>query len=233
MGKTNAALLSFNRGECSRYALARVDVERMRLSAEEQVNWQPWVLGPMMLRPGLQYIGGINDDLTCRLLPFIFSNSDVALLELTDSVLRVWTVTDTAETLVTRPSVSTVVTNGNFSSSTGWTLTATGSGSIASITAGSLVLQMPVAGGVARAQRTVTVSAPDQNVRHAFRIEVTSGPVLFKAGTTAGGGEYIAQSTLETSRSRESFHAIACSRAPDPRIRTFISPANCMTGREF
>ena len=205
MGKTNAALLALNRGEVSRYSLARVDVERMRLSAEEQVNWQPWVLGPMMLRPGLQYIGGINDDLTCRLLPFIFSNSDVALLELTDSVLRVWTVTDTAETLVTRPSVSTVVTNGNFSSSTGWTLTATGSGSIASITGGSLVLQMPVAGGVARAQRTVTVSAPDQNVRHAFRIEVTSGPVLFKAGTTAGGGEYIAQSTLETGTHSLSF----------------------------
>jgi hypothetical protein len=72
MGKQHAPLLSFNRGEVSRYAMARVDIERMRLSAEEQVNWAPWVLGPMMLRPGLQHCGGINDDLTCRLLPFIF-----------------------------------------------------------------------------------------------------------------------------------------------------------------
>jgi hypothetical protein len=128
MGKQNAPLLAMNRGEISKYALARVDIERMRLSAEEQINWQPWVLGPMMLRPGLQYCGGINDDLTCRLLPFIFSNTDLALLELTNSVLRVWTVSGDTETLVTRASVSTSVINGDFSASTGWTLTATGSG---------------------------------------------------------------------------------------------------------
>ena len=66
MGKQHAALHALNRGEVSRFSVGRIDLERMRLSAEEQVNWQPWVLGPMMLRPGLQYIGGINDDLTCR-----------------------------------------------------------------------------------------------------------------------------------------------------------------------
>jgi hypothetical protein len=86
MGKVNSPLqVAFNRGEVSRYALARVDIERMRLSAESRSTGQPWVLGPMMLRPGLQHCGGINDDLTCRLLPFIFSNTDLALIELTDS----------------------------------------------------------------------------------------------------------------------------------------------------
>jgi hypothetical protein len=205
MGKQHAALLSFNRGEVSRYAMARVDLERMRLSAEEQVNWQPWVLGPMMLRPGTAHIGGINDDLTCRLLPFVFSNSDVALLELTDSVLRVWTVTDSDETVVTRASVSTVVTNGNFSSSVGWTLATSGVGSIATISGGFLTLQMPTTGGTARARRTVTVAAPDQNVRHAFRIVVPFGPVLFKCGTTLGGGEYIDQTSLETGTHSLSF----------------------------
>jgi hypothetical protein len=136
----------------------------MRLSAEEQVNWQPWVLGPMMLRPGLQYCGGINDDLTCRLLPFIFSNTDLALIELTDSVMRVWTVSGDTETLVTRPSVSTTVTNGDFSSSTGWTLTTVGSGAGAAIHFGFLEMNSPAAGGLAQAKRSVTVAAQDQNV---------------------------------------------------------------------
>lgn len=198
MAKTNANLQSFNRGEISKYALARVDLERMRLSAEEQVNWQPWVLGPMMLRPGLQYCGGINDDLTCRLVPFVFSNTDTALLELTDEVLRIWTVASDTETLVTRASVLTTVVNGDFSSSTGWTLTTSGSGSSATISGGKLNLIMPVAGGVAKATRQVTIAGADQNVRHGFRIVVDRGPVLFKAGSTLGGIDYIDQQTLET-----------------------------------
>ena len=198
MGKQHAPLLSFNRGEVSRYALARVDVERMRLSAEEQVNWAPWVLGPMMLRPGLQYCGEINDDLTCRLLPFIFSNSDLALLELTDSALRVWNVSGDTETLVTRPSVSTVVTNGDFSSSTGWTLTATGAGASSVISGGKLTMSSPVAGGLAQAKRSVTVAGGDQNVMHAFRIIVDRGPIRFRAGTTDGADDYISETTLDT-----------------------------------
>lgn len=198
MGKQNAALQAFNRGEISRYALGRVDIERMRLSAEEQVNWQPWVLGPMMLRPGLQYCGGINDDLTCRLVPFIFSNSDTALIELTDSVMRVWTVSGDDETLVTRPSVSTTVPNGDFSASAGWTLTTSGSGAAATISGDKLNLASPAAGGLAQGKRSVTVSAPDQNVLHAFRIVVDRGPIRFRAGSTDGAADYIAQTTLET-----------------------------------
>jgi hypothetical protein len=198
MGKANSPLQSFNRGECSRYALARVDIERMRLSAEEQINWQPWVLGPMMLRPGLQYCGGINDDLTCRLVPFVFSNTDLALIELTDSVMRVWTVSGDTETLVTRPSVSTTVTNGDFSSSTGWTLTATGSGASATISGGKLNLASPAAGGLAQGKRSVTIAAPDQNVQHAFHIVVDRGPIRFRAGSTDGASDYISQATLET-----------------------------------
>jgi hypothetical protein len=198
MGKQNAPLLSFNRGEVSKFSLARVDIERMRLSAEEQINWQPWVLGPMMLRPGLQYCGGINDDLTCRLLPFIFSNTDLALLELTNSVLRVWTVSGDTETLVTRASVSTTVINGDFSASTGWTLTATGSGASATISGGKLNIASPAAGGLAQGKRSVTVAAPDQNVEHAFRIVVDRGPIRFRAGSTDGADDYVSEATLDT-----------------------------------
>lgn len=196
MGKQNAPLLSFNRGEVSKKSLARVDVERMRLSAEEQINWQPWVLGPMMLRPGLQYCGGINDDLTCRLLPFIFANTDLALLECTDSVLRVWNVVDDTETLVTRPAVTSVVTNGDFSSSSGWTLTATGSGAASSIGSGVLSMASPSTGGLAQAKRSVSIV--ETGVEHAFRIVVTRGPVLFRCGTTDGDDDIIAETFLDT-----------------------------------
>jgi hypothetical protein len=205
MGKVHSAQVAFNRGEVSRYSLARTDIERMRLSAETQVNWAPWVLGPMMLRPGLQHVGGINNDLTSRLVPFIFSNTDLALIELTDSVLRVWTVADDVETLVTRASVSTSVVNGDFSSGVGWTLVATGAGSSSTISGGKLSVSMPTSGGQAQAKQTVSVGVSDRNVRHAVRIVVTNGPVLFKAGSTAGGIDYIAQTTLETGTHSLSF----------------------------
>ncbi len=198
MGQINAPLLSFNRGEVSKKSLARVDIERMRLSAEEQINWQPWVLGPMMLRPGLKHCGGIYTDLTCRLLPFVFSNTDLALIELTDSIMRVWNIVSDVETLVTRPSVSTVVTNGDFSSGTGWTLTATGSGAAATVSGGKLNLYSPVAGGLAQGKRLVNVSLGDQNVLHAFRIVVDRGPITFRAGSTDGAVDYISETTLDT-----------------------------------
>jgi hypothetical protein len=73
MPKFDAPLYSFNRGEVSKIALARIDVEKMRLSAEAQVNWMPWVIGPMMLRPGLEYIGEVLNDQPCRPIPFVSS----------------------------------------------------------------------------------------------------------------------------------------------------------------
>lgn len=205
MAKVRAALQSFNRGEISKFALARVDVERMRLSAEEQINWAPWVLGPMMLRPGLQYCGEVRNDAPCRIIPFIFSNDDTALLILTDSAMRIWTVSGDTETAVTRPAVSTTITNGTFSSSAGWTLTATGSGAISAISNGLLQMASPVAGGLAQAKIAITVAPADRNVRHGFRILVTRGPVRFRAGTADGLDDYVSETTLDTGEHSLSF----------------------------
>lgn len=204
MARSHNPLLTFNRGEVTRYSLARTDVERLRLSAEEQINFAPWVIGPMMLRPGMKYCGATRGNNAARLLPFVFSNDDLALLELTDSNLRVWLVGDDSETLVTRASVSTVVTNGDFSSGTGWTTTTTGTGATASISGGKLTLASPAAGGLAQAKRSVTVSSGDQNVRHAFYIVVDRGPVTFRAGSSDGADDYISQTTLETG-----YHSLA------------------------
>lgn len=221
MGMQQAPLLAFNRGEVSKKSLARVDIDRMRLSAEEQINWQPWTLGPMMLRPGLQYCGGINDDLTCRLMPFIFANDDVALLEFTLGVMRVWNVVNDTETLVTRPAVTSVVTNGDFNSSAGWTLTTTGSGAVAGISAGVLSLQSPSAGGLAQAKRSVTIV--ETNVEHAFRITVQLGPVMFRCGTTDGDDDVITETLLDVGTHSLAFTNAAATvyiqiETRDPRI---------------
>lgn len=169
-----------NRGEVSQAALARVDQEKLRLAAEVQENWMPHVVGKMSLRPGLQYIGETLNSREALLLDFVKSRDDTAIIELTDSTMRVWK----DDALVEREAVSTVVTNGDFSSSTGWTLTAT-SGASSTISGERLSLHARALGSSALAQRTVTVASGDQNKLHALRIEVERGPVTFR--TFSGG----------------------------------------------
>ncbi len=110
MGHKTLPLLSFNRGLVSRLGLSRQDVKRIALSAEIMTNWMPRVLGSMSLRAGLGYIGATKSNQVTRLLEFIFATDDKALLELTPLLLRVWV----SDALVTRPAVSTAVSNGTF-----------------------------------------------------------------------------------------------------------------------
>src|SRR3990167_273577 len=119
MARVNAPLLTFNRGRISKLALGRVDLDRTRLSADIQTNWVPRTLGSMMLRPGTQYIGTINNSSTAVLIPFVFSATDTALIELTSTNMRVWV----GDAVVTRVASTATITNGTFSSSglTGWT----------------------------------------------------------------------------------------------------------------
>ncbi len=188
MPKQAAVLNSFNRGILSRYALARTDVERPRLSAEVQTNWLPRLLGPMTLRPGLAYEWTTKDSNEAEIIPFYFGPGDTAAVELTDSVLRV----SVDDTLITRATVSTVVTNGDMSSSVGWAL------SNATISGGLLTLVSPSTGTTASAYCPITVSGGDQATEHAFRIVVTRGPVTFKCGTTIGGDDIISRAELDT-----------------------------------
>ena len=72
----------------------------------------------MMLRPGLGYIGATKDNAAAVFLPFVFSSDQTALLELTDSAMRVWV----SEAVVTRSAVSALVSNGLFNTDlVGWT----------------------------------------------------------------------------------------------------------------
>lgn len=56
MPKQNVQLVAFNRGIISPLALARVDIDQILLSADQQKNFMPRVLGSMMLRPGLGFV---------------------------------------------------------------------------------------------------------------------------------------------------------------------------------
>src|SRR5260221_11920725 len=101
--KANAPLYSLNAGEVSKIALARVDVAKMRMAAACQLNWSPYVVGPMALRSGLFFVGEILNDAAAKLIRFVFSKLDTALIELTTNQMRVWV----NEVLVTRVAVGT------------------------------------------------------------------------------------------------------------------------------
>lgn len=191
--KERPFLATLNGGEVSPLALARIDLKRMQFTAERMSNVTPRVIGAMQLRSGLGYQGSTASDNQGRNIPFIFAADDTALVELTNLLMRV--IID--GTALTRVSVATVVTNGDFSSGVGWTLTVTGSGTSV-IAGGVLTLTTPARGGTALAKRSVTVAGADQNKEHGLRIVVTRGPVVFRCGSTDGGEEYIRETQLST-----------------------------------
>jgi len=198
--ETRPILLAFNRGLTSALALARVDLKRMALSAETFINWMPRVLGAMRLRPGTRYLQSTKDDAASADIPFIFSTDDTAIVELTDSAIRV-VINDV---VVTRPSVSTAITNDTFDSDvTGWTDSDEAGATSAWATGGYLSLLGTGTNAAIRDQQ-VTVAGPDQSVEHGLAIEVTRGNAVLRLGSSQGGEQYLAATTLRQGR-----HSIA------------------------
>lgn len=187
-------LLAFNRGVISKLGLARTDLSRTSLSAEIQTNFVPRTLGPMMLRPGQQYIGGTDSNNQAKFLPFVFSNSDTALIEVTNAKVRVWV----NETVITRASVATAVTNGAFTSNvTSWTDNDEAGATSAWVTGGYLGLTGNGTAGAIREQQ-LSVAGGDQNVEHALDIVIERGPVVLQVGTTTATDDLITKTTLLT-----------------------------------
>ena len=203
MPKATVSLAGFNRGLISPLALARTDLERVAFAAETMTNWMPRVFGSMMLRPGWAFIGQIvpAPGNPVKMIPFVFSTDDTALIELTESRMRIWI----DDALVTRPSVATVISNGDFVSSTltGW-VDADETGARSEWIVGGYV---GFIGSVEPAirRRQIGVAAPDQNVEHALYIIIKRGPIVLKVGSTSGGEEYIAETSLGTGEHSLSF----------------------------
>lgn len=193
MPRAFTSYLAFNRGIISRLGLARSDLQRVAMSAEEQTNWVPRVLGSMMLRPGLMYLGRTRSDAAAKYVPFVFATDDKALVELTDQSMRVWIDNEP----ITRPAVSSAVTNGTLNTNlTGWT-DADEAGATSDWVTGGYMGLTGTGSAAAYRHQTVTVAAADIGVVHALHVVVERGPVTFRVGTAAGDDSYVRETTLD------------------------------------
>jgi len=190
LGKISVLHHSFAVGVQDKKHLARVDLERMRLAAEEQTNLLAMTTGPGFMRPGLGYIGttGANEPV---LRKFEFSATDAALLVFTNQLLTPY-VNDIP---VARNAVSATVADGTFTTGAGWTLAPT-AGATALITGGNLVLAASARGSKAIARQTVAVS--QVGIEHALRIVVERGPVTLRVGSASTGDDLVEETELRT-----------------------------------
>jgi hypothetical protein len=201
MARVNPSLLAFNRGEVSKIALARVDLARLQLAAECQLNWEPFVIGTMMLRRGLAFVGETLNDQAGKLIPFVFSPQDTAFLEVTPGKLRI----RVNEQLVTRPAVSTAISDPAFNGGGSWDVSDTTAGASVTIGGGLCRMVCTPVGGIARVKQTITVAPADRGIEHGIRVAVSNGPVTLRAGTSDGLSDLIPQTVLDTGT-----HCLTC-----------------------
>lgn len=199
MAKVNALIHAFNTGEQSFAGMSRVDQQRTRLAAEIQENFLPAVVGRAQFRPGLEYVVETVNSAYTRLMPFVRAVDDWAILMFSRNRLRF--LVDGA--VLSIPAVTATVTNGAFSSATGWTLIETGSAS-ATVSGGSLKLSCPYRGGEAVARQTITIN--EDGIEHVLRIVVSRGPVRFRAGSSLGADDYVRDTLLGKGEHHLSFY---------------------------
>lgn len=194
MARTQVKKLAFNRGLVSRLGVARADIRRLAFASEIHTNWMTRVLGSMMLRPGWGHLGSSRNDAQAFHLPFVFSISDKALVELTDQAMRVWI----SDAVVTRPAITSAISNGTFDSNlTDWD-DADAAGASSVWVAGGYMGLTGTGNAYAIRRQDVTVPAASQNVEHALHIVVERGPVVLRVGSTSGDDDYINETEIAT-----------------------------------
>jgi hypothetical protein len=179
------------------------------MSAEQQENWLPRTLGPMMLRPGLLHKGASAGNNKARHIDFVRSLTRTYLLEFTNANLRIWA----NDALVTRPTTSAAVANGTFSATLASWTDNDEVGATSQWVAGGY---MGLAGnGTAAAIRDQVVAIGAFGaVEHALRIVIARGPVILRVGSAAGLDDYIQETELNTGT-----HSLAFTPAGDFNIR--------------
>lgn len=210
MAAISASILSLNAGEISRLALARVDLQKLRVACEIQANFLPRVLGPCELRPGTKQLGRTKDDSAAKLIEFYFDEVTKALLVLTPGIMRI--CIDGA--FLNRVAVTAVVANGNFTTDlSGWT---------DSDEAGATSYWLPeqamgfIGNGVNYARRDQVVNVIEPEVEHALRIHVSHGNILLQVGA-AGSGP--GDTTYLDATLGEGWHSLAFTPSSDFIIR--------------
>lgn len=194
MARKSTSFYGFNRGLVSPLALSRIDMKRLSFSAEIMDNWMPRVLGSMMLRPGLGYLGSTASNNQARFLPFVFSTDDLAAIEITNLLMRVWV----DDAVITRPTVTSVILNPAFTSNlTDWADNDEVGGNSFWDSGGLMGL---TGNGTASAFRDqqITVAGANIGVEHALHIDIFRGPVLLRVGSTFTDDDYISETLLDT-----------------------------------
>lgn len=181
------------------------------MSAEIQENFIPRVLGPMAFRPGFQYIGATKSNLAARNVPFVYSNTDTALIEVTNLLVRVWV----ADALVTRVAVTSSVANSTFTTDlASWTDADEGAVAASVWAAGGY---MSLTGdGTSAAIRTqaAALGGGDSGKVHALKVVVIRGPVSIRVGSAAGLDDYVLETVLQTGT-----HHLAFTPTASPNIQ--------------
>lgn len=191
MAKVNAPVFSLNGGEVGEEALARLDLERLQFAGSLYSNVLPRVIGSMTIRPGLEHITdlALGD---VQLLEYTYSGGSSLLPILSDEEMRV--IKDDA--FVSRVAVSTAITNGTFTSFTGWTDASTGD-AVAEIASSTYLRLLGTPQDSAIARQTVSVAVGDRNKEHGLRVVVYRGPVTVRLGSSSGAADLINAPDLE------------------------------------
>lgn len=193
MAEELAPIAVFNRGIVDPRALGRIDIKRVALAAEIQTNWMPRELGSMTMRPGLEYVGGTNGNAEAVHIPFDRALEDRAIIEITDSVMRV----RVDDAIIQRNSVGTSISNGTFDSDlTSWTDADESGATSQWVTGGYLGLTGTKFNSAIRRQQ-VTVAHADIGVQHGIKVKIARGMVKFRVGQSSGGFEYFEISLRE------------------------------------
>lgn len=144
-----------------------------------------------MLRPGTGYINTTLNNAAAVHIPFVFSIDDTAIVEVTDSKFRV----ELDDVIITRPSVTTAITNGTFATNlTGWTDEDESGATSEWVASGYLGLRGT---GFAAAVRTQVVTVNQLGTEHGITILVTRGPVTIRIGSSAGDDDYLRETAFQ------------------------------------
>lgn len=178
---------ALNAGGVDPDAIARVDLEKMRLAGEHPVaNVLPMVLGPMTLRPGTEHLTAIPADAATRQLPFDNEEGGQYMLLLSANAMRIGT---TGGVIQQVPAVGSAIETGAWSDVSTAPATATG---------GAALTFAATTTASARLRQAVSISPADQAAVNILRVVVSRGPVFLRVGTTAGGQELQADAELDT-----------------------------------
>lgn len=225
MARKHELVFALNAGGIDPEALSRIDLEKMRLAGEHPVsNWLPRVVGPCMLRPGMEHMASVGA--VSRLVEFVRDSATAALLSLSDQTLRIFNGDGTPVSVVA--SASAIVNPTFTSGGGGWTNVSdvgAGTGGAAVLGGGGGLTLTATRYRAAAIEQAVSIAGGDQAKPHTLAIDVTRGPVFFRIGSVSGAENIITEARLMTGSHKLTFTPGTGTiyirfRSEDPVVRT-------------